>query len=444
MTDCAGTEPFLPQTFKIFSISRLLGVMQLINTVLALCAASSAVAAPPGVSSHSPFRWGQEKIRGVNLGGWLVLEPWITPSIFQAYPNSKGIVDEYTLTKALGASAAHDKVLKPHWDQWVTLDDFKKIKQYGFNVVRVPIGFWAYDNANTPYAQGAAPYMDKAIAWARQVGVKVIVDLHGAPGSQNGFDNSGHKMNTPQWQTGNNVQRTLAVLETIQKKYGASSYDDVVAGIELLNEPLTSELDANKVRQFTRDGFNQQRAISQSRVVVFEDGFQDPSTYNGFLTPSDHNAQNVAVDHHEYQVFNDELVALQPWQHRQLVCNNAHVYSGADKWTFVGEWTGAMTDCAAALNGYTIGARYDGTYPGSKYVGSCANINFIETWSETLKNDTRGYIEAQLDTFEKYTQGWVFWNFKTEASAEWDAFRLIEAGVFPQPLTARKFGPVCS
>ena len=24
------------------------------------------------------------KIRGVNLGGWLVMEPWITPKIFEA------------------------------------------------------------------------------------------------------------------------------------------------------------------------------------------------------------------------------------------------------------------------------------------------------------------------------------------------------------------------
>jgi hypothetical protein len=35
-------------------------------------------------------------------------------------------------------------------------------------------------------------------------------------------------------------------------------------------------------------------------------------------------------------------------------------------------------------------------------------------------------------------------NFKTEASPEWDAFRLIDAGIFPQPLTSRKFGAICS
>lgn len=34
------------------------------------------------------FNFGDEKIRGVNLGGWLVLEPWITPSIFEATPET--------------------------------------------------------------------------------------------------------------------------------------------------------------------------------------------------------------------------------------------------------------------------------------------------------------------------------------------------------------------
>ena len=392
-----------------------------------------------------------------------MLEPWITPSIFQAQPMSKGIVDEYTLNQVLGSQTAHDTVLQPHWQNWVTESDIAKIANSGFNLIRIPIGYWAYDNSNSPYSKGAATYLDYAIGWARDHSLKVIIDLHGAPGSQNGFDNSGQRTTTLLWQTGNNVARTLAVLETIQTKYGASSYDDVIAGIELLNEPLTPALDLNAVKQFEKDGYNQQRAVSQSRVVVVQDGFQQPSSYNGFLTPSDNNAQRVALDHHEYQVFTPALVALQPWQHRQLVCNNAYTYSGADKWTFVGEWSAAMTDCAAALNGYGIGARYDGTYPGSSYVGSCANINFIETWSQTFKDDTRAYIEAQLETFEKQTQGWVsaflfhavtgrlltflrqiFWNFKTEASPEWDAFRLLDAGIFPQPLTSRKFGQICT
>lgn len=345
----------------------------------------------------------------MNLGGWLVLEPWITPSIFQAYPMSKGIVDEYTLCDVLGNQTAHDDVLQQHWDKWVQLGDLQKIADSGFNVVRIPIGYWAYESFGSPYAQGAAPYLDKAIDWARQTGLKVIIDLHGAPRSQNGFDNSGQRMDTPQWTTGDSVAQTLQVLQTIQDKYGDSSYDDVIAAIEVLNEPLTTELDLDTVKQFERNAYGQQRQSSQSRVVMIEDGFQNANSYNGWLTPDDQNAQNVALDHHEYQVFTPELVAMQPWQHRQYVCNNAYTYSGADKWTIVGEWSAAMTDCAAALNGYGIGARYEGNYPGSSYVGSCANINFMETWSQAMKDDTRGYIEAQMEAFEQHTQGWIFW-----------------------------------
>merc|ERR1711939_888709 len=196
--------------------------------------------------------------------------------------------------------------------------------------------------------------------------------------------------------------------------------------------------------QFERDGYGNQRTSSQSRVVVIHDGFRDPSSYNGWLTPSDNNAQWVAMDHHEYQCFTNELVAMEPWQHRQYVCNNAGVYSGAGKWTIIGEWSAAMTDCAAALNGYGIGARYDGTYPGSSYVGSCEDRNYIETWSQTLRDDVRGYIEAQLETFERQTEGWIFWTWKTEGSPEWDAQRLIDNGIFPQPLTDRKFGQICT
>jgi aryl-phospho-beta-D-glucosidase BglC (GH1 family) len=38
----------------------------------------------------------------------------------------------------------------------------------------------------------------------------------------------------------------------------------------------------------------------------------------------------------------------------------------------------------------------------------------------------------------------IFWNFKTEGSPEWDAFALIDNGIFPQPLTSRKFAQICT
>lgn len=132
------------------------------------------------------IRWGEETIRGVNIGGWLVLEPWITPSIFQQYTYEQAVLDEYTLCETLGKQACHDDVLRPHWQSFYSQADFQKIADSGFNLVRIPIGYWAYDDSYGAYSSGAAYYLDLAIEWARHTGLKVLIDLHGAPGSQNG------------------------------------------------------------------------------------------------------------------------------------------------------------------------------------------------------------------------------------------------------------------
>ena len=94
--------------------------------------------------------------------------------------------------------------------------------------------------------------------------------------------------------------------------------------------------------------------------------------------------------------------------------------------------------------GYGIGARYDQTFPGSNYVASCDGFQFISTWNSTYKSDTRQYIEAQMETFEYNTKGWVFWNFKAPYAQEWSMFDLVENGVFPQPLDSRDYGTICT
>lgn len=35
---------------------------------------------------------GNDKVRGVNLGGWLVIEGWIKPSLFEGIPNGDMLV----------------------------------------------------------------------------------------------------------------------------------------------------------------------------------------------------------------------------------------------------------------------------------------------------------------------------------------------------------------
>jgi glucan 1,3-beta-glucosidase len=105
-----------------------------------------------------------------------------------------------------------------------------------------------------------------------------------------------------------------------------------------------------------------------------------------------------------------------------------------------------MTDCARYLNGYRRGARYDGTFPGSSFIGNCGWQDNISQWSQSYKDDSRRYIEAQIAAFETKTQGWFWWNFKTELPGEWNAFSLIDAGVFPAIKNGKvdyKFGAIC-
>jgi len=214
------------------------------------------------------YNWGTTKLRGVNIGGWLVIEPFITPSIFTKYSTADfTVVDEWTLCQKLGKTGCLN-ALKPHWDSFVKLADFQKIKNAGFNTVRIPIGYWAYLDAAGTYTFGAAPYLDKAIGWARQTGLKVIIDLHGAPKSQNGFDHSGHKLAAPQWGLGDSIAQTHKVLKTLESKYAIPSMQDVVIAIELLNEPFLSKLDSNMVKQFYQDGYNNLRKISDTPAMI--------------------------------------------------------------------------------------------------------------------------------------------------------------------------------
>jgi glucan 1,3-beta-glucosidase len=157
----------------------------------------------------------------------------------------------------------------------VTEDDFKTIASYGLNHVRIPIGYWALDTSKgEAYPQGQYPYLLKAVQWAAKYGLKVMIDIHGAPGSQNGFDNSGRR-GSVNWQNDEeNVKRTRAVLQTIVNTFAISAYADTVTAIELLNEPagFVGQKMVDTVKQYYYDGYGEVRypesTTSSSNTVV--------------------------------------------------------------------------------------------------------------------------------------------------------------------------------
>ena len=126
----------------------------------------------------------------------------------------------------------------------------------------------------------------------------MYIDLHGAPGSQNGFDNSGQRIlkpKQPQWTSGNTVDQTLSVIQLIANKYAQKSYQDVVVGIQMMNEPLAESLPGgiDAVVQYYKDAYGDVRKISNTPTIL-HDAFQNGTFWNDVLpSPASKNGRYI-------------------------------------------------------------------------------------------------------------------------------------------------------
>lgn len=420
----------------------------------------------------------ESKIRGVSLGGWFVLEPYITPSLFEQFlvdgiTEAEIPFDEYSFTEALGKNESLSQ-LEAHWSSFITEDDFPLIKSYGLNLVRIPIGYWAFKMLDDdPYVSGAEKYLDQALQWARDNDLKAWIDLHGVPGSQNGFDNSGKRGNVTWQATKENINLTIEVLDYIFSKYGGNEYSDTVIGIEIVNEPLGADLDMDEYLEFAYKMYgNYRNEYNSSNYFLIHDAFEGIGYWDEHFNNAYRNVSSkycrqcsnrtdyygVVVDHHHYEVFTDyqnhnsEETRISDIQNfgQSLLSEQKHHPS------LVGEWSGALTDCQKWLNGVNVGSRYDGTYDAQvlqtvfnetafNETGwsvhkrdstgyTCENKTNLSDFSELYKANIRKFIEVQVLSYEKYSAGWIFWNYKTEDAIEWDMQKLVDSGLFPQPL----------
>jgi glucan 1,3-beta-glucosidase len=132
------------------------------------------------------------------------------------------------------------------------------------------------------------------------------------------------------------------------------------------------------------------------------------------------------------------------WQeHINTACNTQSTLSGFDLWLVVGEWSPAATDCATYLNGRGVGSRYDGSYPGSTYVGSCAGLTgSASTFSSSYKTFLRQLWEAQVISYEK-ANGWIMWTWKAEHADEWSYQAGLQNGWIPWSPTSLEYPNIC-
>jgi len=381
-----------------------------------------------------------------------VLEPWITPSIFEA-TNDSTIVDEYTLGLQTTNYNAMLAMLQNHWSTWITEDDFIAISQAGLNHVRIPLGYWSVPlpasatNTSTsisPYIPGAWPYLLQALNWAAAHNIHVILDLHGAPGSQNGYDNSGQRTSNPQWALNpENVTRSVDTLVYIAQQIGG-----MIDVIELVNESagFLSSSWAAVTRSFFSEGYTAIRnAVGQDIKIMIGDAFLGVDSWTGFLAPPAD--EGVIMDNHVYQIFSVPELQRTFDQHFASACSTLSTvssFAASNIWTIVGEWSTAVTDCALWLNGRGVGARWDNSINGVPANGSCVGwTGDYTSFSSEYMAFLRQYWETQVDMGES-AQGWVFWAWKTESADEWSYSKGLEGGWIPTDPTDRMYPDFCS
>ncbi|GAM83624.1 hypothetical protein ANO11243_016120 [Dothideomycetidae sp. 11243] len=379
--------------------------------------------------------------RGVNIGNWLVLEKWMdSTNLFSGA--FSGAVDQWTFDSIPGAQEA----LELHWSTWFNETDVEKIASWGFNALRIPIGYWAYSSkVQAPYLKGADAYLAKAIGWCRTHGLKVLIDLHGVPGSQNGWDNSGHTGNV-EWQSNNNMFHTTQALRQITRRYTNAENADVVFGIELVNEPISwGNNNFQTTQSWTQRAFKAVQAVSKNSNlnVIMHDSFTGANSWTGVgqnLNGNSALAQSrFWIDEHLYQNQVAADSTLNQKQHIQKACGWASTEllpSSSNLPVIVGEFSAATNVCVNPDHTSTAGTSC--TTTGCQ----CSASTDMKEWKLPLKQATRRFFEAQVQTFEAHGRGWFIWAYK--APGAWGLTNLMEYGILGSSVTDYKYPNICS
>lgn len=358
------------------------------------------------------------KLRGVNLGSWLLLEKWMVPSLFEGL----AATDETTWCAELGPAAAGR--LRVHWDGFVTYEDFAWIAERGLNAVRIPVGHWifgppyphhrSYGADPHPFVTGGIDVLDRAMDWAARLGLRVMLDLHAAPGCQNGFDNGGIK-DVVEWHTRAEYrEHSLDVLGRLAERYRAHP---ALAAIEVLNEPRW-DVPTDYLKAYYLDAYARiRRHCAAERVaVVFHDGFRSYREFLGFMQPPQW--QNVIFDLHRYQCFDRRDIDTDIY---------GHLHKAAGEWRDEADSINAALGLPAICGEWSLGLDL-------KVVSLWAEgpFNHALERMDAFQQDvaSRGYAAAQLLAFEKYL-GWFFWSYKTETTPAWSLRTSVERGWLP-------------
>ena len=385
------------------------------------------------------------KVKGVNLGNWLVLEKWMNPALFEGTTAE----DEYWLPRQL-SKEVYEARIKIHRSEYITERDFVTIKSWGLDAVRIPVPYFIFGDRE-PFI-GCIEDLDKAFNWAEKYGLKILIDLHTAPEGQNGSDNGGI-CGVCKWaQNPEEVEFVHTVLERLAQRYG---HREGLWGIELINEPAlqgawellniqkryppvdkemakgSAPITVEFIRKFYLDAYDRiEKYLSEDKYIVIHDGFE-LTIWKDFMREEKY--KNVVLDTHQYLMMAEMMGCEQTVEGYEKYVKE-HIMKEIEEMqqyfpVICGEW--------CLFNSLACGWDTKG---GQTVLNGLEGAS-VETYTPEQKKEIyRAVARMQKEAWDKGS-GYFYWSYKlltdtvnTEGWVGWDSWdlgRCVDFGWFP-------------
>ncbi len=384
-------------------------------------------------------------VKGVNLGNWLVLEKWMSPALFDGTTAE----DEYYLPSQL-SKEVYEARIKIHRAEYITEGDFVRIKAMGLDTVRIPVPYFIF--GDRPPFIGCIAELDKAFNWAERYGLQILIDLHTATDSQNGFDNGGISGVCKWSRQPDEVEFVLNVLERLAERYKDRAG---LWGIEVLNEPILDNMwemmdvpnrypaaDPEKakgsgpntmefIRRFYLDAYDRIRKhLPKEKYIVIHDAF-NLHAWKDFMREEKY--KNVVLDTHQYLMF-AEMDGCEQTARGYTSYIKEHYEDEIRKMqqyfpVICGEW--------CLFNSLAVGCDTRG---GQSVLNGQEGMSSERISQDQKKEIYQAVAKAQLAAW-RAGSGYFFWSYKLLTDTvntpgwvgwdSWDFGRCMDLGWFP-------------
>ncbi|CAN7443568.1 cellulase family glycosylhydrolase [Microbacterium sp. LjRoot45] len=206
-------------------------------------------------------------LRGVGLGNWLLPEGYMW-RFGDGLASPRQI--EARFASLVGAERAAE-FWRRFQDRFVAEHDFALIAGQGFDHVRLPLNARVLQDEEGRFLEDGFALVDRAIAAGRRHGLRVLLDLHGAPGGQTGTNIDDSPRGMPElFMHAGYRDLTIALWEELARRYRD---EETVLGYDLLNEPLPHEWQhryGDDLVVLYRDLTDAIRAIDDRHLLMYE------------------------------------------------------------------------------------------------------------------------------------------------------------------------------